>query len=324
MGSHGHLDCTSVVAGRTEMRTAASRSPFPAARPTPASSRDTRTFLPIRRILCPVDFSGFSGAAVDHAVALAKPFGAEITALFVLPLFFPEEAATCSSPVAPEAGVLSAIAEDLEEFLRPAREAGLGLRLCVRSGDCVGHILDEARDRESDLIVMGTHGRSGFERSLGSVTDGVLRKAPCPVVAVPRQAEPGPAPARIVCAVRLSAHTARTASYALSLAGSTGSRVTLVYVWDGVGGPRFVAACEACEAALRRRLHAVAVADGPPPCAVQEVVVIAGRADREILRLAEAQQAGLIVLGSDDQGPGSTARRVLREAPCPVLTVRRG
>lgn len=298
-----------------QMSTAASRPG-----PSPASPRDTRTFLPIRRILCPVDFSDFSRAAVMRAVAIAKPFGAEITALFVLPFVFPEDAATCSGPVAPEAGVQSAIAEDLEEFLRPARDAGLRLRLCVRNGDCVGHILDEARDRESDLIVMGTHGRSGFERwVLGSVTDSVLRKAPCPVLAVPRRAATGPAPARIVCAVQLSVQAARTVSYALSLAGSTDSSLTLVHVWDGVAAPRMVAACEA---ELRRRLHAMVMADGPPPCAVEEVVV-SGSAHREILRLAEAQQAGLIVLGGDGQAPGAIARRILRQAPCPVLSMRR-
>ena len=294
-----------------------------AIQPKPMPTGDKRAFLPIRRVLCPVDFSEFSRAAVDRAVALAKPFRAEITALFVLPFVFPEDAAACSGPVAPEPGVQSAVAEDLEEFLRPARDAGLKLRLRVRSGDCVGHILDEARALESDLIVMGTHGRSGFERwVLGSVTDSVLRKAPCPVLAVPRMASPPGPPAspsgRIVCAVLLSAHAARTVSYALSLGRSTGSVVTLVHVWDGVGGPRVRATCEA---ELRRRLHAAAVAEGPTDCAVEEVVA-SGRAHREILRLAEARRADLIVLGSDGQGLGSTARRVLREAETPVLIVR--
>jgi nucleotide-binding universal stress UspA family protein len=176
-----------------------------------------RAFLPIRRILCPVDFSEFSRAAVDRAVALARPFQAEITALFVLPFVSPEDAARSAGPVAPEPGVQSAVAEDLEEFLRSARDAGLSVRLCIRSGDCVGHILEEARQRESDLIVMGTHGRSGFERwVLGSATDSVLRKAPCPVLAVPRIASPTRPPAslsgRIVCAVALSVRAARTVS----------------------------------------------------------------------------------------------------------------
>jgi len=137
---------------------------IPTRQPRAEPPEDRRAFLPIRRILCPVDFSDFSRAAVDRAVALATPFQAEITALFALPFVLPEDAARCSGPVAPEPGVQSAVAEDLEEFLRPVRDAGLGLRICVRSGDCVGHILDEARERASDLIVMGTHGRSGLDR----------------------------------------------------------------------------------------------------------------------------------------------------------------
>jgi nucleotide-binding universal stress UspA family protein len=279
-----------------------------------------REFLPIRRILCPVDFSAFSRAVVDNAVALARPFRAEVTALFVLPLVSPEESESGSGPVAPDPGVQSAVAEDLEELLGPARNAGLGVRLCIRSGDCVGHILDEAALRESDLIVMGTHGRSGWERwLLGSVTDSVLRKAPCPVLVVPRRKAAGQAPGRILCAVQLSVQDARTISYALSLGRSTGCPVTFLHVWDGAGGPRLLAEVEG---ELRRRVHAAVAAAGAPGCAVEEVVV-AGWRPREILRLAEARGAGLIVLGSsDDRGPGSVVRRILREAGEPVLVVR--
>jgi nucleotide-binding universal stress UspA family protein len=296
---------------------------IPTNQPKAAAPEDRRAFLPIRRILCPVDFSEFSRAAVDRAVALATPFQAEITALFVLPFVLPEDAARCSGPVAPEPGVQSAVAEDLDEFLGPARDAGLSVHLCIRSGDCVGHILDEARRGQSDLIVMGTHGRSAFERwVLGSVTDSVLRKAPCPVLAVPRMISPPGPPAspsgRIVCAVPLSVRAARTVSYALSLGRSTGSAVTLVHVWDGAGGPRVHAACQA---ELWRRLHAAALAEGPPGCAVEEVVA-SGRTHREILRVAAARRADLIVLGSGDHGPGPTARRVLREAAAPVLIVQ--
>jgi nucleotide-binding universal stress UspA family protein len=276
-----------------------------------------RAFVPIRRILCPVDFSDFSRAAVDRAVALARPTGAEITALFVLPFVLPEDVERCSGPVAPEPGVQSAVAEDLEEFLRPAREAGLPLRLCVRSGDCVPHILDEAKARESDLIVMGTHGLAGFERwVLGSVTDRVLRLAACPVLAVPRRPPAGPLPGRIVCAVPLSVHDERVVPYALSLGRSTGSTVTLVHICEDVGGPR-----RAVEAELRRRLHAAAAAAGPPASSVEEVV-LPGQVGREIVRLAESQRAGLIVMGGDDRDPGPTVRRILRSGTVPVLVVR--
>ena len=292
-------------------------------RPTPKAQ--PRTFLPIRRILCPVDFSDFSRAAIGRAVALARPFKAEITALFVLPYIFPaeEETSACAAPIAPDPGLQSAVAEDLEEFLRPAREAGLPIRLCVRSGECVGHILAMAAERESDVIVMGTHGRSGFQKwVLGSVTDRVLRKAPCPVLAVPRTVPrsmpPGPVSGRILCAVDLSAHSARTLTYALELGRSTGSIVTLLHVWDGVGGPRVRALREAD---LSRKLHAAALAAGPPECPAEEVV-LSGKAHREILRLAEVQQAGVVVLGSADQTRGSTAGRVVGGARAPVLVVR--
>jgi nucleotide-binding universal stress UspA family protein len=298
---------------------------IPAIPSSPTPEAPPRTFLPIRRILCPVDFSDFSRAAVDRAVALARPFKAEITALFVLPYLFPteEETSACAAPIAPDPGIQSAVAEDLEEFLHPAREAGLPIRLCVRSGECVGHILATAAERESDIIVMGTHGRSGFERwVLGSVTDSVLRKAPCPVLAVPgpvvRSMPPGPGSGRILCAVELSSPSARTLAYALALGRSTGSSVTVLHVCEGAGGPRIRAAGEAD---VRQRLHAAALADGPPGCPVEEVV-LSGKAHREILRLAEAQQTGVIVLGSDDQTLGSTAGRVVRDAPAPVLIVR--
>lgn len=289
-----------------------------------AAPRPTRSFLPIRRILCPVDFSEFSRAAVERAVAIARPFHAEVTALFVLPFAFPPDdgRAEAAAPVAPEPGVRDAVAEDLEEFLRPAREAGLELRLCVRSGECTGHILDLVRDREIDLIVMGTHGRSGFERwVLGSVTEAVLRKAPCPVLAVPRTAPRslpgGPISGRILCAVGLSEQSARTAAYAVALGRATGSVVSLLHVWDGAGGPRVRAICEA---EIARRLREAAHADGPPACAVAEIVV-RGQPYREILRIAEAQQAGVIVVGGHRHGTGTTASRVLREAEAPVLVV---
>jgi nucleotide-binding universal stress UspA family protein len=277
-----------------------------------------RAFVPIRRILCPVDFSEFSRAAVERAVALAAPFQAEITALFVLPLALPEDAERYGGPVAPEAAVQSAVAEDLEEFLRPARDAGLVLRLCIRSGDPVAHILEEARRRESDLIVMGTHGRSGFERwVLGSVTDSVLRGSPCPVLAVPLRAALEPVTGRIVCAVRLSAQDDGVLDYALALGRSMGSMVAVVHVWDWVGGARVRAACET---ELRRRLHAAVVRGAAPQCQAEEIVV-AGSPHREILRVAATGGAGLVVLGGDGLGPGAVTRRMLREAAVPVLVV---
>jgi nucleotide-binding universal stress UspA family protein len=124
-----------------------------------ALETDIRTFLPIGRILCPIDFSDGSRAAVDRAVALARPTRAEITGMFVLPSFAPAvgEAASFPCAVEAEANMTSAIAEDIEEFLKPARKAGLPVRTCVERGDSVAQILAQARETGADVIVMGTH-----------------------------------------------------------------------------------------------------------------------------------------------------------------------
>ena len=279
-----------------------------------------RAFLPIARILCPIDFSDWSRAAVERAVALAGPTRAEITGVFVLPSVASAGGGTASCPCAEEAdaNMLSAVADDIEEFLGPAREAGLSVRVCVKRGHRVDQILEQARETDADVIVMGTHGRSGVERwMVGSVLEGVLGKASCPVLAVPRRRErsrpPGPVHGRMLCAVGLSERSAYTLAYAMELARSTSSLVTVVHVSDEVGGPR---ARTIWERELRKKLHA-AVPLGHP-C---EEVVLSGAVPRQILKRAEAEQAALIVLGSDGRGLGATASRVVREARAPVLIV---
>jgi len=299
--------------------------------PAPPTSSDrasrarTRSFLPIRRILCPVDFSEFSGAAVGRAAGLAQALRAEIIGLFVLPPLFRAEGRTSpgSAPEGSGVGVRSALTEDLHELFRPARDARVSVRARIRTGECVGQIVGEARDTKSGLIVMGTHGRSGFQRLvLGSVTEGVLRRAPCPVLTMPhsmgRRAARGRVPGWIMCAVDLSARSVHAASYALSLARSLGSSVSLIHVLDGLGGPRMRARWQADAG---QRLHEVALADGPPGCPVEEVVG-RGRPHQVILRAAKVRHADLIVLGSDDQRLGSTVTRVLRAGAFPVLVVR--
>jgi nucleotide-binding universal stress UspA family protein len=308
------------------MRRTNARTPRTALTPSPrASGARSRSFPPIRRILCPVDFSEFSATAVGRATGLAQALRAEIIALFVIPPLFRSEAATSSGRPAEgiDVGVRSALTEDLHELFRPARDAGVGVRARIRTGESVGQIASEARKTQSGLIVMGTHGRSGLRRlALGSVTEGVLREAPCPVLTMPhrigRRAARGRVPGWIMCAVDLSARSVHTASYALALARALGSSVSLIHVLEGMGGPRTRARWEADAS---RRLHEVALADGPPGCPIEEVVG-RGRPHEVILRAARVRHADLIVLGTGGQRLGSTVTRVLRAAAFPVLVVR--
>lgn len=136
-----------------------------------------------RRILAPVDFSERTTFALDHAVALAEKFGAGLRLLHVV------EVATYPDfyiPVSLTAVDVSRVREQaqtrLVEMAEPLR-ARIPVEIEVRIGRTIGEILDAAAEGSSDLIVMPSHGYSGLERALlGSVTEGVLRRAGCPVL----------------------------------------------------------------------------------------------------------------------------------------------
>ena len=286
----------------------------------------------IRRILCPIDFSEFSLRAAENALELARLWSAEITVLFVFPAL-PADGAEETSPL-PEAGIRSVVTKDMEEFLRPAGTAGLTLRYGFRVGDPAREILAAASALRPDLLVMGTHGRSGFERwVLGSVTDRVLRKARCPVLTVSLPANgPDQVPAkRVLCAIDLSETSERTLAYALALASKAKAPLTVVHVVEGITEatapvPYGVSQYGLrLEAEARERLHRVLPSSAG--CPVEEVVVT-GKPYREILRLAAERGASLIVVGTHGPDPvdrmffGSTADHVVRDAPCAVVTVR--
>jgi nucleotide-binding universal stress UspA family protein len=131
----------------------------------------------IRKILYATDFSPYSNQAYFHAVALAENHGASLTVLYVMPTGFgtPEAAGGVEDR--------SYWREQLEQ-IRPIN-AGIPVRHVLLEGDPAGEIVDYAREVATDLIVMGTHGRTGLERLLmGSVAEKVMREAPCSVLVV--------------------------------------------------------------------------------------------------------------------------------------------
>jgi nucleotide-binding universal stress UspA family protein len=156
-------------------------------RPTASERRTARPTPAFARILVPVDFSSASTAALATATRLARDLGAGLVLLHVT-----VEAPLYSEP--PFSGrrirdVYRGAAEwarrRLDELSRRARVAGLDVRTDVRAGVPHREIVARANAVRAGLIVMGTHGRGGVERSLlGSVADRVVRTAPCPVLTV--------------------------------------------------------------------------------------------------------------------------------------------
>jgi universal stress protein A len=143
---------------------------------------------PICRILVPVDFSDCSKAAVDEVAALAPPLGATVDLLYVWqPIPMPHGIPPWrGQPEEPEFDRARAavLLNQLAETLR-ARGVAVGREL-IGGGD-PGEEIDAVSEQEDyDLIVIGTHGRSGFRRLLlGSVAAHVVQHARRPVLVVP-------------------------------------------------------------------------------------------------------------------------------------------
>jgi nucleotide-binding universal stress UspA family protein len=210
----------------------------------------------------------------------------------------------------------------------------------ARTGDAPTTIVDEASRNGADLVVMGTHGLRGFKRLLlGSVTERVLRDAPCPVLTVPPRAPAESAAVvifkRILCPTDFSPSATLALDVALNLARQADGTVTLLHAieWLAEEEPRTRTHYNIPE--FRRHLQEDSkaqldelVAEESRTWSGIETEVVLGRAYREILRVAETGDIELIVMGAQGRGGiglalfGSTTQQVVRGASCPVLSVR--
>jgi nucleotide-binding universal stress UspA family protein len=141
------------------------------------------------RILYPTDFSELAQAAFDYALTMAEAFGAELHCLHVV-----DDVYQYWSAMGPESVPIGPPPEELFQLGKTrmdsfAQEHLKGLRCSVVTQVAMGRpfaeIISYARERDIDLIVMGTHGRGAIAHMLlGSCTEKVVRKAPCPVLTV--------------------------------------------------------------------------------------------------------------------------------------------
>jgi len=293
---------------------------------------------PVRRILCATDLSPASDPAWAEARLLGGLFDAEIVLLHVL------------SPIrVPTEGYLPPhLYQEWVEAGRRDAEAGLARLLAgteapakartrVEEGAAAEQILRVAADESADLVVMGTHGRTGLARLVfGSVADRVVRLAPIPVVTV-RTWAPRPRIARILYATDFSPNARAVWPWVVTLAEAAGAAVDLLHVTlqpvpDAHLGPAEVGRMarllhEEGEAAAQRFLR-----DAIPPPPADRVHVLIGRGvvGEQILHFARERESDLVVMGTHGWSGlvrwmlGSVALHVLQAAPCPVLTLGPG
>ena len=148
--------------------------------------------LPVKKILCPTDFSGPARECIQSAAEMASHFGAELIVLHVVPVI---------PTLPPDPNYVFKIPEyeqflhaDAEKHLREIRDAlaakNVNVRTMLSHGSAAEEIVATAKNEKVDLIVIATHGSTGWQRLVfGSVTEKVVRLAECPVLTVRERAK---------------------------------------------------------------------------------------------------------------------------------------
>jgi nucleotide-binding universal stress UspA family protein len=227
---------------------------------------------------------------------------------------------------------------ELQRLVTTEHAPGVKVESLVAEGfDVHREILEQAARLRANLVVMGTHGRSGFERLfLGSTAEKVLRKARIPVMTVPPKAPDAMASSlapfkRIVCGVDFSKSSQVALDYAMSLARENAAALAVVHVIDihptyADFAPPAAIDLHAWIEQATSRLHQMVPDRVRSACSVAELVR-EGTPHRELLGLAQELAAELIVLGVRGRRAagllvfGSTTHHVIREGRCAVLTL---
>jgi nucleotide-binding universal stress UspA family protein len=298
--------------------------------------------LRIKKILLPTDFFPCANQALDHALYLARKYGAEFHMLHAIVLHDDD-------PHNPAAHIvnLDEIHERLKELATANMNASIheredgGVKVVMeqrRGVSAADVILTYAANEEIDLIVMGTHGRRGLGHLLlGSVSEEVVRMAECPVLTIRERAQQQDVDdvTRILVPLDFSEHANNGLRHAKELAETYGAKLDVVHIIEEMVQPAFyeMAGVPPEKVRTARRKKSVEEMErlfqeaGGPDVPV-DYFVITGKANQEIVEFAKEADIDLIVIathgltGVQHLLLGSITEKVVRMAPCPVFTVK--
>lgn len=283
------------------------------------------TFQP-KHILCPIDFSEHSAAALRVAGGVAKAFGAEVNVL---------HAQRLEAPVYFTLAQTRALKAQLRRCARTARAfvsdfaakhvpEAVPRKVLLVEDDPVLAVLRALKELPGAVVVMGTHGRTGLARiRLGSVTESVLRRASAPVLTVGPSIKPTRSLGlirRVLCPVNYGDSARVAFEHAAALAARTRAELIAAHVMEP--GTEEGQTLEAA----RQKLCDWAGLEVRQRCTFKEVVRW-GHAAQQIVAEAKDSRADLIVVGAHPRSLlgtilfGSTTEFVIRNATCPVLSV---
>ncbi len=138
----------------------------------------------IRNILAPIDFSDYSKNALKYATQFAKEFNAKLYLIYVVePMIYPADFSMGQIAIPSTDVDLHARAEEELNNLAKTIDPSLKVETMIRTGKPFVEIIEEAKGKNIDLIIIASHGHTGVEHLLfGSTAEKVVRKAPCPVL----------------------------------------------------------------------------------------------------------------------------------------------
>ncbi|HXW57815.1 MAG TPA: universal stress protein [Candidatus Cybelea sp.] len=289
--------------------------------------------IELKNILYPTDFSQPSEAALPFAAALARRYGATIRALHVLD----------ASPFAYITPEMTGMALEAERELAftsvrqlEAQLADLPHEILLERAPTVWEGVSRViSDGSIDLIILGTHGRTGAQRFLlGSVAEEIFRRSPHPVLtvgpAVRSSSHNGGHFHRILFATDYGPGSSAAAPYAVSLAQHSAARLLLVHVAEVAEPGDGDRDREVSVAEMIHKLYDTVPSQAElsiPP----EVLIEYGKPGERIIETAHHRSVDLIVLGvrsarghlgAATHLERATAHEIVAHAPCPVLTVR--
>lgn len=281
--------------------------------------------VPLRNILFATDFSAASMKALPYVTSIARSLDSKVCVAHVVP---PEDYPSGLNSLDEAAQIARGEAElKMSSLLNSAPFRDLAYEGVVGNGDIWIGLSDFMRRNATDLLVMGTIGRTGFRKFLlGSVAEEAMRESPCPVLTVGPESHAAEEVEfrNILYATDFSADSLAAAPYALAFAKNCRSRLTLVHVFEGLPESPYL---DTQMAKLRlRELVSQRVDLGPEP----QLIVEMGSPANAILKAADDTASDLIVIGARGAGAlarlashfGSVAHNVVCRSVCPVLTVR--
>lgn len=290
----------------------------------------------IKKILVPVDFSKYSDRALNYALFLAEHYQADIT-LFHIVLLFHEDIDEMAHLKDYEKFIKSKEQDSgklLQQHCTDGEKRGINITSEMRRGiSAADSIIEFLEGNEFDLVVMGTHGRSGFKKWVyGSVAEKVVRLSPVPVLTTHHPSEK-PVIGKILAPVDFSDYSRSGLKAAGSIAKTFNAEVHYLYSVEKEVHPAYYAASvesiftvdRELKDRVQKRFKEFVGKEGEE----KHLVITEGKAHKQITQYANENKIDLIVMatrgvtGLEHFLVGSTTERVVCLAPCPVLTVGR-